>query len=159
MSDTHASESNLLVKKPCGECTQSQPLPSLLEPWTSKLDHNVGQCPHFRDEETAQGRVDQPEPEPRSPGKEANASSVYFWSEELPGLQQFIPSPTTLSSRDGHLSKWGRVRPLHPVRPQAVPAGNSYSTSFPFLWEKTGVFPFLTSPFTVIDGDREGPRL
>lgn len=40
-----------LVKKLCAR-VQSQPLPSLLEPWTSGVEQNTVQHRYFRDEET-----------------------------------------------------------------------------------------------------------
>ena len=72
------SQVSPLVKKPRSERVQSQPLPSLLEPWTSGVEQSTVQHPHFRDEETealgkAKTCLDQPELGPRSLGTEANA--------------------------------------------------------------------------------------
>lgn len=55
---------------------QSQPLPSLLEPWTSGVEQNTVQHPYFRDEETealGKAKTRTGTLALRSPGTEANA--------------------------------------------------------------------------------------
>lgn len=134
---------------------QSQPFPSLLEPWTSRVEQNVVQCPHFRGEETeALGQVDQTEPEPRSPSTQANASFVF----KIPAC---VAGPHLPTQQGLSLLEWGRWDPLTlflgstPLSPPGTP-----SVLYSHFSQRMGNFSFFFPDFSLhIDSGNERPTL